>query len=148
LCSSALPCLLIVTSKMCAFLEASTTWPTFQLPGLYASQKKAVAHPTGSKLLETVGSKVVEMVKAKGIELKQTYAKEGQWQGYKAGRYAHDRQFKRVRKVIKRQRTIVGRLQLELGRRMTMLIKPCKKPCSRPWTRPNAWSLRRPAAKR
>jgi hypothetical protein len=28
--------------------------------------------------------------------------------GYKAGRYAHARQFKRMRKVIKRQRTIVG----------------------------------------
>ncbi len=48
-----------------------------------------------------------------GIELKQTYAKEGQLLGYKAGRYAHARQFKRMRKVIKRQRTIVGRLQRE-----------------------------------
>jgi len=27
---------LIVTSRMCAFLGASTTWPTFQLLGLLA----------------------------------------------------------------------------------------------------------------
>jgi IS5 family transposase len=33
-------------------------------------QEKAVAHPTDSKLLETVRSKVVEAAKANGIELK------------------------------------------------------------------------------
>jgi len=59
--------------------------------------------------------------KANGIELKQTYAKEGQLLGCKAGRYAHARQFKRMRKVIKRQRTIVGRLQREVGRKMSTL---------------------------
>jgi transposase, IS5 family len=89
-------------------------------------QEKAVAHPTGSKLLETARSKVVEVAKANGIELKQTYAKEGQLLGYKAGPvfsafFAHARQFKRMRKVIKRQRTIVGRLQREVSRKMTTL---------------------------
>jgi IS5 family transposase len=84
-------------------------------------QEKAVAYPTDSKLLETARSKVVEAAKAGGIELKQTYAKEGQLLGYKAGRYAHARQFKRMRKVIKRQRTIVGRLQREVARKMTTL---------------------------
>jgi len=84
-------------------------------------QEKAVAHPTDSKLLETARSKVVEVAKTNGIELKQTYAKEGQLLGYKAGRYAHARQFKRMRKVIKRQRTIVGRLQREVARKMTAL---------------------------
>jgi IS5 family transposase len=80
-----------------------------------------VAHPTDSKLLETARSKVVEVAKANGIELKQTYAKEGQVLGYKAVRYAHARQFKRMRKVIKRQRTIFGRLQREVARKMTTL---------------------------
>ena len=84
-------------------------------------QEKAVAHPTDSKLLETARSKVVQAAKANGIELKQTYAKEGQLLGYKAGRYAHARQFKRMRKTIKRQRTIVGRLQREVARKMSTL---------------------------
>ncbi len=84
-------------------------------------QEKAVAHPTDSKLLETARSKVVELAKANGIELKQTYAKKGQLLGYKAGRYAHARQFKRMHKMIKRQRTIVGRLQREVARKMTTL---------------------------
>jgi IS5 family transposase len=64
---------------------------------------------------------VVEAAKANGIELKQTYAKEGRHLSFKAGRYAHARQFKRMRKSIKRQRTIFGRLQREVGRKMSVL---------------------------
>ena len=82
-------------------------------------QEKTVAHPTDSKLLETASS----VAKAYWIELKQTYAKEGQLQGYKDGRYAHAHQFKRMRKVIKRQRTLVGRLQHEVARKMTTLCR-------------------------
>ena len=84
-------------------------------------QEKAIAHPTDSQLLETARGKLVEAAKAEGIELKQTYAKEGQLLGYKAGRYAHARQFKRMRKVIKRQSTIVGRLHRDVSRKMTAL---------------------------
>ncbi|WP_296293454.1 transposase [Limnohabitans sp.] len=84
-------------------------------------QEKAIAHPTDSKLLETARVKLVEAAKAEGIELKQSYAKEGQLLGYKAGRYAHARQFKRMRKAIKRQGTIVGRLHREISRKMTTL---------------------------
>ena len=84
-------------------------------------KEKAMAYPTDSELLEIARSKVVEASKANGIELKQAYAKEGQLLDYKAGRYAHARQFKRIRKVIKRQRTIVGRLQRKVARKMTTL---------------------------
>jgi IS5 family transposase len=84
-------------------------------------QEKAVAHPTDSKLLETARAKVVEAAQANGIELKQTYAKEGHDLRFKAGRYAHAWQFRRMRKVIKRQRTIVSRLEREVGRKMNAL---------------------------
>lgn len=84
-------------------------------------QEKAIAHPTDSKLLETARAKVVEAAQANGIELKQTYAKEGRDLRFKAGRYAHARQFRRMHKMIKRQRTILGRLQREVGRKMTAL---------------------------
>jgi IS5 family transposase len=86
-------------------------------------QEKAAAHPTDSKLLETARQKVVEAAKEQGIELKQTYAKEGEELDRRAGRYAHARQYKRMRKVISRQRTIVGRLQREVGRKMTTLAQ-------------------------
>ena len=84
-------------------------------------QEKAIAHPTDSKLLETARAKVVEAAKTHGIELKQTFAKEGRQLNFKAARYAHARQYKRMRKAIQRQRTIVGRLQREVGRKMSTL---------------------------
>lgn len=80
-------------------------------------QHKAIAHPTDSRLLETARVKLVEAAKDAGIELKQTFAKEGRHLSRKAGRYAHARQFKRMRRAIKRQSTIVGRLQREIERK-------------------------------
>ena len=84
-------------------------------------QHKAIAHPTDSRLLETARAKLVEAAKDAGIDLKQTFAKEGQHLSHKAGRYAHARQFKRMRSAIKRQRTIVGRLQREIDRKASAI---------------------------
>lgn len=84
-------------------------------------QHKSIAHPTDSRLLETARVKLVEAAKEVGIDLKQTFAKEGQELGRKAGRYAHARQFKRMRRAIKRQRTIVGRLQREIERKASAI---------------------------
>lgn len=84
-------------------------------------QEKAVAHPTDSKLLETARSKLVAAAQGAGIELKQTFAKEGRLLRFKAGRYAHAKQFKRMRRVIKRQRTVVGCLVREIERKASAL---------------------------
>ncbi len=84
-------------------------------------QHKAIAHPTDSRLLETARVKLVEAAKDAGIDLKQTFAKEGKELGRKAGRYAHARQFKRMRRAIKRQSTIVGRLQREVDRKASAI---------------------------
>ena len=84
-------------------------------------QEKAVAHPTDSKLLETARAKLVDAAQAVGIELKQTFAKEGRLLRFKAGRYAHAKQFKRMRRTIKRQSTVVGRLVREIERKATAL---------------------------
>jgi transposase, IS5 family len=84
-------------------------------------QHKAIAHPTDSRLLETARTKLVEAAKGAGIGLKQTFAKEGKALGYKAARYAHARQFKRMNRAIKRQRTIVGRLQREVDRKASAI---------------------------
>ncbi len=59
----------------------------------------------------------MEAAQDAGIELKQTFAKEGRLLRLKAGRYTHDRQFKRMRRVIKRQSTVVGRLVREIERK-------------------------------
>jgi transposase, IS5 family len=104
-----------VTLKLIAKKELS------RIIGDSTVQEKAIAHPTDSKLLETARAKLVELAKSEGIALKQTYAKEGQHLGYKAGRYAHARPYKRMRKVIKRQRTVAGRVQREAQRKLSTL---------------------------
>lgn len=80
-------------------------------------QHKAIAYPTDSRLLEVARTKLVQAAKQTGIALKQTFAKEGRQLSFKAGRYAHARQFKRMRRSIKRQKTIVGRLLREIERK-------------------------------
>ena len=84
-------------------------------------QHKSIAHPTDSRLLETARSKLVAAAKDAGIDLKQTFVKEGNNLSRKAGRYAHARQFKRMKRAIKRQRTIVGRLQREVQRKASAI---------------------------
>ncbi len=80
-------------------------------------QTKAVAHPTDSKLLETARQKLVAQARDAGLDLKQTFEKEGRLLRFKAGRYAHAKQFKRMGRMIKRQRTIVARLGREIERK-------------------------------
>jgi IS5 family transposase len=81
-------------------------------------QEKAIAHPTDSRLLEVAREKVARLAKRAGIQLKQTHEREGKTLRRKAGGYAHAKQFKRLRGVLKRQRTILGRLLREVRRKM------------------------------
>ena len=80
-------------------------------------QSKAIAHPVDSRLLEIARHKVVSAARRCGIVLKQTYAQEGKTLRRKAGGYAHAKQFKRLRKAVKRQRTILGVVMREVQRR-------------------------------
>jgi transposase, IS5 family len=84
-------------------------------------QSKAIAHPTDSRLLEVAREKVARLAKRAGIQLKQTHEREGKTLRRKAGGYAHAKQFKRLRSVLKRQRTILGRLLREVRRKMAGL---------------------------
>jgi IS5 family transposase len=85
--------------------------------------EKAIAHPTDSRLLEIARYQVVKTAKAAGVMLKQTYAKEAQQLRRKAGGYAHARQFNRLRKVVKRQRTILGIVLREIQRKLSELTQ-------------------------
>ncbi len=73
-------------------------------------QEKAIAYPTDSRLLEVARKKLVLLAKRHGIGLRQSYAWQGPALSRKAGRYAHARQFKRMRRVLRRQRTVLGRV--------------------------------------
>lgn len=82
-------------------------------------QEKAIAHPVDSRLLEIARGKVVQAAKFAGIALKQTFAKEGKELHRKAGGYAHAKQFRRLRRTVKRQRTILGIVLREVNRKIT-----------------------------
>ena len=73
-------------------------------------QEKAIAYPVDSRLLEIARHKIVMHAKRCGIALRQSFAKEGKALKRKAGGYAHAKQFKRLHRAVKRQRTIVGKL--------------------------------------
>lgn len=81
-------------------------------------QEKAIAHPVDSRLLEIARHKLVKQAKRLGMALKQTYAKEGKTLRRRAGGYAHAKQFRRLKQVVKRQRTILGVLMREVQRKM------------------------------
>jgi IS5 family transposase len=86
-------------------------------------QEKAIAHPVDSRLLEIARHKVVQAAKAVGIEFKQTFVGEGKELRRKAGGYAHAKQFRRLKKVLKRQRTILGIVLREIKRKLPE-VKP------------------------
>ena len=67
-----------------------------------------------SRLLEIARYQIVKAAKGCGIALRQTFAKEGKTLRRKAGGYAHARQFKRLARTVKRQRTILGKLIREV----------------------------------
>ena len=81
-------------------------------------QPKAIAYPVDSRLLEIARHKVVSAARRAGIKLKQTYAQEGKTLRRRAGGHAHAKQFKRLRAVLKRQRTILGVVLREVQRKL------------------------------
>jgi IS5 family transposase len=101
-------------------------------------QEKAIAHPTDSRLLEVARNKIATLATRTGIKLKQSYAAEGEQLRRRAGGYAHARQFKRLRRVLKRQRVILGRLLRDVQRKVTE-----KTPASLATWVDRAWRIQR-----
>ena len=84
-------------------------------------QEKAIAHPTDARLLDVARQIVVRQAQRAGIALKMTYEREGKTLRRRAGGYAHAKQFKRLKTVLKRQRTILGVLVREVTRKMAQM---------------------------
>jgi transposase, IS5 family len=84
-------------------------------------QEKAVAFPTGSRLLEIARRKLVLVARREGLVLRQSYEREGPQLRRRAGRHAHARQFKLMRGVLRRQRTVLGRLMRDIERKIHSL---------------------------
>jgi IS5 family transposase len=80
-------------------------------------QPKAIAHPTDSRLLNRAREHLVEEAQAHGIELRQSYARIGPRAEQQAGRYAHARQYRRMRGQLRRLRIWLGRVIRDVERK-------------------------------
>ncbi len=64
-------------------------------------QPKAIAHPTDSRLLNRAREQLVAAAQKTGLALRQSYAWVGKAAEAKAGRYAHAKQYRRMRRSIR-----------------------------------------------
>ena len=80
--------------------------------------EKAIAYPTDSRLLEIARHQLVKAAKAVGIEFKQTHATEGKALRRKAAGYAHAKQYRRLRRTLRRQRTVAGIVMRHIERKL------------------------------
>lgn len=83
--------------------------------------EKNIAHPTDSGLLEKLRGKIVTFMQEQDLSIRQTYSRQGPRLAQQIGRFAHAKQFKRMRRALRKQRTWVGRLQRELQRQLDVL---------------------------
>ena len=81
-------------------------------------QEKAVAHPTDSRLYEKARQQLVDAAKAEGIVLRQSYARIGPKLSRQVGRFAHAKQFKRMRRALRAQKARLGRVHRDMARQL------------------------------
>jgi transposase, IS5 family len=81
-------------------------------------QEKNITHPTDSKLYHTAIIKLGEAAKTRSIRLRQTYVRVSKKAAVMVGRYAHAKQFKRMRRQLKKMKTWLGRVLRDVRRKM------------------------------
>jgi IS5 family transposase len=80
-------------------------------------QEKNITYPTDSKLLYKSIQKLVGAARSRSIALRQSYLRVGKIAAVKASRYAHARQYQRMRRCLRKLRTYVGRLIRDIRRK-------------------------------
>jgi len=80
--------------------------------------EKAVAHPTDSRLLERCREHLVKAAARHGLTLRQNYNREAPRLAIQIGRYAHAKQYKRMRKALRTLRSRVGRVMRDVERQL------------------------------
>lgn len=82
-------------------------------------QEKNITHPTDSKLYYKAIVKLVKAAKQRDVRLRQTYVRVAKYAAIKASRYAHAKQFQRMRRQLRFLRARLGRLLRDIGRKVT-----------------------------
>lgn len=79
---------------------------------------KNITHPTDSKLMERSRVRLVKLATKHGIKLRQNYNLVCKKLTRKIGGYLHAKQMKRAAKSIKKLKTILGRVQRDISRKI------------------------------
>ena len=80
-------------------------------------QEKAVTYPTDAKLLNRSRVRLARLCRRVGVTLRQSYARTGPRLLLQTNRYAHAKQYRRMRGQIKKLRTILGRVVRDIERK-------------------------------
>ncbi len=79
-------------------------------------QEKNITYPTDSKLFRTAIEKLAGAARQRGLRLRQTYVRVAKRAAIQTSRYAHAKQFKRMRRELRRLRTWLGRVLRDIRR--------------------------------
>jgi IS5 family transposase len=83
--------------------------------------EKAIAHPTDARLYEKARRRLVALAQEAGLSLRQSYARLAPRLSGQVGRYAHARQFKRMRKALRRLKGYTGRVMRDIQRQLGVI---------------------------
>ena len=81
-------------------------------------QEKNIAFPTDSKLLNKARENLIKLSKEHGIKLRQNYNRVGPQYVLMASRYAHAKQFKRMKKMNNKLKSRLGRVKRDIERQL------------------------------
>ncbi|WP_457812092.1 IS5 family transposase [Sinorhizobium meliloti] len=81
-------------------------------------QPKAIAYPTDGRLYLKAILSLVRQAKRFGIPLRQSHTRLAKAAAVRVGRYAHARQFRRMRRELKKLRTYLGRVFRDICRKI------------------------------
>ena len=80
--------------------------------------EKNIAYPTDTQNLNKARKKLVILAKKYKIPLRQNYERLAPKEAWRASRYAHAKQFKRMRASIKKVKTYLGRVVRDIQRKI------------------------------
>ncbi len=89
-------------------------------------QEKAIAYPTDSKLLNRGRQQLVQLVAESGITLRQNYNRIAPKLAGQIARYAHAKQYRRMRSHLKKLKTLVGRVWRDVFRQLAQVPQHLK----------------------
>ena len=88
--------------------------------------EKAIAHPTDARLYERARRSLVTLARRVGVRLRQNHNRKAPRLAARAGRLAHARQFRRMRKALRTLKGYTGRVLRDIQRQIDAVEGPLR----------------------